>query len=160
MSLAAKSKEKQTFSQANPPPTIQKFSHAKKCLFKCKYPTKHNRNILSLGKLSYGGLFNSIKLIVHPSMPIFNWLFQRLSNAPKLQWIYEQWPVVHMLNVERISKSFCLGCWPAFWQESQMYDLASLILVKFPSVWHKRQSNNPQDMPGGWAVLELTSTLF
>ena len=29
---------------SNPSPTIQKFSHASNCLFKCKYPTKHNQN--------------------------------------------------------------------------------------------------------------------
>ena len=29
---------------SNPSPIIQKFSHASNCLFKCKYPTKHNQN--------------------------------------------------------------------------------------------------------------------
>lgn len=41
-----------------------------------------------------------------------------------------------------------------------MHDWAGLIFVKFPSVWHKHQSNNAQDMPQGWAVLELTGTLL
>ena len=42
---------------------------------------------LSLAKLSFGGFFILIKFIVHPRMPSFNRLFQRLSNAPTKQWI-------------------------------------------------------------------------
>ena len=41
-----------------------------------------------------------------------------------------------------------------------MHDWAGLILVKFPYVRSKRQSNNTQDMLGGWAVLELTGMLL
>lgn len=90
----------------------------------------------------------------------FNGFFQRLSNSQAKQWIYEQWPVneLHMLN-ERITKSFCLWCWPAFWCKSQMPNLEGLILGLLP---HCTEQNFSQ-MHGereGWAALELTGTLL
>ena len=43
--------------------------------FKCKNPTKHNWDILSVGKLSYGGLFISIKLFI-PQSPHLTGFFK------------------------------------------------------------------------------------
>ena len=46
---------------------IKNFLHASNRLFKSKFPPKHNRNISSLGKLSYGDLFIPITLFISES---------------------------------------------------------------------------------------------
>ena len=46
---------------------IKNFPHASNRLFKSKFPPKHNRNISSLGKLSYGDLFIPITLFISES---------------------------------------------------------------------------------------------
>ena len=46
---------------------IKNFLHASNRLFKSKFPPKHNRNISSLGKLSYGDLFIPITLFISKS---------------------------------------------------------------------------------------------
>ena len=46
---------------------VKNFPHASNRLFKSKFPPKHNRNISSLGKLSYGDLFISITLFISES---------------------------------------------------------------------------------------------
>ena len=46
---------------------VKNFPHASHCLFKSKFPPKHNRNISSLGKLSYGDLFIPITLFISES---------------------------------------------------------------------------------------------
>ena len=57
--------------------------------------------------------------------------------------------VVHMLNAERITKSFCLRRWPALWHESQIPDRAGLILgQEFPTVRSKTPVKCPGGMPG------------
>ena len=46
---------------------VKNFPHASNRLFKSKFPPKHNRNISSLGKLSYGDLFIPITLFISES---------------------------------------------------------------------------------------------
>ena len=46
---------------------VKNFPHASNRLFKSKFPPKHNRNISSLGKLSYGDLFIPIALFISKS---------------------------------------------------------------------------------------------
>ena len=46
---------------------IKNFLHASNRLLKSKFPPKHNRNISSLGKLSYGDLFIPITLFISES---------------------------------------------------------------------------------------------
>ena len=119
---------------------------------KCEHPAKHSWNILSLRKLFYSGLF--IK-ICHSRNPTFNRPFKRLSNAPTNT---EYWSnVLHMLNAERITKSFCLQRWPEFWHESQMPYWAFLILGQIIHCVEQNSSQMPRE--GGWAVLELHSRL-
>ena len=59
----------QKASNPLPTATIQKCSHSSNRLFKQhgKFPTKHIQNILSLVKLSYGGLLISKKLFIPES---------------------------------------------------------------------------------------------
>ena len=51
------------------------FSQMSNRKFKCKNPTKHNWDISSVGKLSYGGLFISIKLFI-PESPHLTGFFK------------------------------------------------------------------------------------
>ena len=46
---------------------VKNFPRASNRLFKSKFPPKHNRNISSLGKLSYGDLFIPITLFISES---------------------------------------------------------------------------------------------
>lgn len=48
---------------------------------------------------------------------------------------------VHMLN-ERIVKSFCLWCWPAFWHESQMPTKAGLTYGSISSLCGEKLQSN------------------
>ena len=119
---------------------------------KCEHPAKHSWNILSLRKLFYSGLF--IK-ICHSGNPTLNRPFKRLSNTPTNT---EYWSnALHMLNAERITKSFCLRRWPEFWHESQMPYWAFLILGKIIHCVEQNSSQMPRE--GGWAVLELRGRL-
>ena len=119
---------------------------------KCEHPAKHSWNILSLRKLFYSGLF--IK-ICHSRNPTFNRPFKRLSNAPTNT---EYWSnALHMLNAERITKSFGLQRWPEFWHERQMPYWASLILGQIIHCVEQTSSQMPRE--GGWAVLELRGRL-
>ena len=59
--------------------TFQKISHASNRLFKCKYPTKHDRKSQ---KLSYGALFISIKLFVSESPHFTGWQDLIFSEIP------------------------------------------------------------------------------
>ena len=59
--------------------TFQKISHASNHLFKCKYPTKHDRKSQ---KLSYGALFISIKLFVSESPHFTGWWDLIFSEIP------------------------------------------------------------------------------
>jgi len=67
---------------------------------------------------------------------------------------------VHMLN-ERITKSFGLRCWLAFWHESQRSDWAGLILGQSPYCTNKTSSQMSVLCSGGrgWAILDLSGTL-
>ena len=105
---------------------------------KCEHPAKHSWNILSLRKLFYSGLF--IK-ICHSRNPTFNRPFKRLSNAPTNT---EYWSnALHMLNVERITKSFCL--------QRQNFDMKVKCLTGCSSFWVKLSivwSKTPVKCPG------------
>ena len=118
--------------------------------WKFEHPAKHSRNILSLRKLFYSGLFIKIS---HSRYPTFNRPFKRLSNAPTN---IEYWSnALHMLNVERIMKFFCLQHWPEFWHESQMPDWAFLILGQIilnPLCWAKLQSNAQGGRMGSFGI--------
>ena len=74
--------------------------------------------------------------IIHSRKSTLNGLLQRLSNDHlKQDRIKEQWPVnaVHMLNVERITKSFCGG----------------LILDQIPHCMEQNSCQMPRVYPGG-----------
>lgn len=92
------------------------------------------------------------KIIVLSESPHLMGFFRRLSNSQTKQWIYEQWPVneMHMLN-ERITKSFCLWCWPAFWRKSQMPNQEGLILGLLPHCTEQNFSQMPREREE-WAV--------
>ena len=59
---------------------IKNFLHASNRLFKSKFPPKHNRNISSLGKLSYGDLFIPITLFISES-PHLTGSFKLCANG-------------------------------------------------------------------------------
>ena len=69
---------------------------------------------------------------------------------------------LHMLN-ERITKSFGLRRWLAFWHESQMSDWAGLILGQSPYCTNKNSSQMSVLCSGrgrvGWVILDLSGTL-
>ena len=110
---------------------------------KCEHPAKHSQNILSLRKLFYSGLFIKIS---HSRNPTFNRLFKRLSNVPTN---IEYWSnVLHMLNADRITKSFCSQHWPEFWHKSQMPDCAFLILRQIIHCVEQNSSQNPGSEDG------------
>ena len=54
---------------------------------------------------------------------------------------------VHMLN-ERIMKSFCLWCWPAFWHKSQMPTQAGLTYGSISSLCGEKLQSNAWVCPG------------
>ena len=69
---------------------IKNFLHASNRLFKSKFPPKHNRNISSLGKLSYGDLFIPITLFISES-PHLTGSFKLRANGRNVgSW----WPTM------------------------------------------------------------------
>ena len=117
--------------------------------FKCKNPTKHNWDILSVGKLSYGGLFISIKLFI-PESPHLTGFFkgsqmlqpnsEYRSNVLWMRgttWMQKElWnPFACDIDQRFHMKVKCLNGGASFW-------------VKLPLYRAKFQSN-PWGMPGG-----------
>ena len=59
---------------------VKNFPHVSNRLFKSKFPPTHNRNISSLGKLSYGDLFIPITLFISES-PHLTGSFKLCANG-------------------------------------------------------------------------------
>ena len=150
---------------------IKNFLHASNRLFKSKFPPKHNRNISSLGKLSYGDLFIPITLFIS-KIPHLTGSFKLRANGRN---VGSCWPTMlrpfarsfkgsqmlqqnseyrsndvnnHWTSCTRWAKR-----WPAFWHESQALQGGPHFGSNSPLCW-----KNVWGMPGEWEILELTGT--
>ena len=112
---------------------------------KCEHPAKHSRNILSLRKLFYSGLFIKIS---HSRNPTFN-------KCPNKHWILEQcaahaecgknYEILLLATLTRILT----------WKSN-----AWLGVPHFGLIIHCVKHNSSQmTREGGWAVLELPDRL-
>ena len=154
---------------------IKNFLHASNRLFKSKFPPKHNRNISSLGKLSYGDLFIPITLFISES-PHLTGSFKSHTNGRNFG---SCWPTMFrpfarsfkgsqilQQNSEYRSNdvnnpwTWCTRWtkrWPAFWHESQCPTGRASFWVKSLTV-----RKNARGMPLGsgrfwnWLVSNLT----
>ena len=84
---------------------------------KCKYPTKHNRNHLKSQK--------AVILFI-PESPHLTGIFKGS------QMLQQNSEYIARSNAERITKSFCLRCWPEIWHKSQMPNWEGLTLGQIP----------------------------
>ena len=147
---------------------IKNFLHASNRLFKSKFLPKHNRNISSLGKLSYGDLFIPITLFISES-PHLTGSFKLRANgrnvAPTMLHPFARsFKGSQMLQQNSEYRSndvnnlwtWCTRWtkrWPTFWHESQCPTGRASFWVKFPTV-----RKNARGMPEEWEILELTGT--
>ena len=147
---------------------IKNFLHASNRLFKSKFPPKHNRNISSLGKLSYGDLFIPITLFISES-PHLTGSFKIRANgrnvAPTMLHPFARsFKGSQMLQQNSEYRSndvnnlwtWCTRWtkrWPTFWHESQCPTGRASFWVKLPTV-----RKTARGMPGEWEILELTGT--
>ena len=139
---------------------VKNFPHASNRLFKSKFPPKHNRNISSLGKLSYGVLFIPITLFISES-PHLTGSFKLRANgrnvAPTMLHPFARsFKGSQMLQQNSEYRSndvnnlwtWCTRWtkrWPTFWHESQCPTGRASFWVKFPTV-----RKNVRGMPGEW----------
>ena len=123
--------------------TIQKFSHASNHLFKYKHPTKQNPNIWSsLGKLSYGGLFISIKLFIS-EIPQLTGFFKGSQNNKKgckvyfsatFLWMSTLWDR-KVCNTSVLVVSKMLDAFKKILKHNVLYDSRS--------IYHRQSTNIP-----------------
>ena len=145
---------------------VKNLPHASNRLFKSKFPPKHNRNISSLGKLSYGDLFIPITLFISES-PHLNGLFQTTCKRTQCWELLANNVAPTMLrpfsrsfkgsqmsqqnseyrsndvNNLRTRSTRWTKHWPTFWHESQCPTGRDSFWVKFSTV-----RKNARGMPG------------
>ena len=104
--------------------------------------TKYNRNILILGKLSYGGLFISIKLFILEN-PHLTGFLKALKRSNK--------------TVNTGAFAHERGAHAEWGKNYEIHFLETLTSVLTRKSSAKLKSN-ARVYPGGWVVLELTGT--
>ena len=104
--------------------------------------TKYNRNIFILGKLSYGGLFISIKLFIPENSHLTGFL-KALKRSNK--------------TVNTGAFAHERGAHAEWGKNYEIHFLETLTSVLTRKASAKLKSN-ARVYPGGWVVLELTGT--
>ena len=121
---------RKSVKNAHPPTTIKKFPHVSNHLFKCKHPTKQNPNIWSSpGKVSYRGLFISIKLFisildVSKTLDAFKKSLKHIVLGDSWSIFYQELtdtpPTFKDHRIDRVSTTILAKCWPiVVWYVSQ-----------------------------------------
>ena len=149
---------------------IKNFLHASNRLFKSKFPPKHNRNISSLGKLSYGDLFIPITLFISKS-PHLTGSFKLRANGRN---VGSCWPTMlrpfarnFKSSPKCSNKTVNIGAMTSIILERDVHAKRNAD-QHFDTKVNARQvgphfgsnfplyGKIPRGMPGEWEVLELT----
>ena len=131
---------------------IKNFPHASNRLFKSKLPPKNNRNISSLGKLSYGDLFIPTTLFISES-PHLTGSFKLRANRRN---VGSCWPTMllqqccvrlHVASkaLKYSNKTVNIGAMTSIILERDV------LTKRWPAFWHASQC------PTGWASFWVKS---